>query len=120
MKRLRDLATGGLEAVPPAEFEALAEECRAKAVESGDSRFAVLERLLQGLGDWWDVKGAVPTPLANEIDTLLRQELGDVLDASEPVDGAALAQRLLCGVEQKELADSEWFRRGYVRAHSDS
>lgn len=120
MKRLRSLATGGLEAVPPADFEALAEECRVKAIESGDSRFAVLERLLQGLGDWWDVKGAIPTPLANEIDILLRQGLGDVLDAVEPADGAALAQHLLYSVEQRELADGEWFRRGYVRTHSDS
>lgn len=101
MKRLRDLATGGLEAVPPVEFEALAGACRPNAVESGDSRFAVLERLLSGLGVWWDVKGAVPTPLATEVDGLFRQEFGRVLDVPEPADGAALAQRLLQDIEEE-------------------
>lgn len=119
MKRLRDLATGGIEAVPPGEFEALAVNAVPRRLSrvTLDARCSSSSRTALELVD---VRDAVPTTLATEIVSLFGQELGDVLSASEPVDGAALAQRLLRSVEQRELTDDEWFRRGYVRVDSNA
>lgn len=85
----------------------------ASMAESGESRFAVLAEMFRGLEAWWCDQG-VPTPLATEIDQLLRSRLSLVLD-SNGLPGLRLAEELRREIEAHELPVVEWFRRGYVR-----
>lgn len=114
MDRLRDLAKDGLRAVPPSEFGDLAAACRTRMLETGDARGAVLAELFRGLDDWWNRVGGVPASLADQIDLVLRDHIGGVLDADSSADGHARALNLLKEVEAWKLPEREWFRRGYL------
>lgn len=114
MDRIRDLARGGLGAVPPSEFGDLAAACRTRMLDTGDARYAVLAEMFQGLADWWSPVGAVPSSLAEAIVSRLRDQLRGVLDPDSPADGHARAVDLLTQVEACELPEREWFQQGYV------
>jgi len=113
MQRLTDLAARGMAEVPPAEFGPLAESCRSAMLNTGEARYAVLADMFRGLDAWWGEQG-VPTPIASEIDRLLMGQLRAVLETTG-TEGMRLAELLRLDIEQNELSEDEWFRRGYVR-----
>ncbi len=119
---LDELARHGLEAVPAMHLAEVATECDARARVSGDARYPVLEHLFRDVLDWWsdhDERGGIPTPVASEIDSTIRQRLPVVLGADLPTDGYAAAVQLAHTLRPLLLGPEEWIARGYLAPSTD-
>src|SRR4051812_40055937 len=111
---LEELATDGLIAMPGARLKEAADDARARAGQTGDGRYVVLEWIFLGMNEWWEEHGGVPTPIAQQIDALLTERLQAVLDAEQPRDGYSRARELASALSELQTGPSDWTARGYL------
>lgn len=94
-KTLRRLADDGLFALPISELSTLIAWCWDWSEVSGDARFASVARALEPLQELIeeaDERGGTSSALLERVDGQIRERLGDVVDADNPVDGSIAAR----------------------------
>ena len=112
---LTALAQEGLQGVSVDRLEKVAEECDARARETGDARYPVLEQVLIQMSSWWGERGGIPTALANEADALFKAQLPDTLAAESAAEGYVRATSLAQELRGLMTGPSNWVARGYLR-----
>jgi hypothetical protein len=117
---LQALADDGLRAVPADRFEEVAEECDARARETGDARYPVLHQVLLQANSWWDERGGVPKAIADEVDAVIRSQLPGALAEPSSREGYARAMDLANGLRALMTGLNNWVDRGYLKPPPES
>ena len=117
---LEQLAQGGVSAIPVNAWPEVADRVWQEGVAAGDSRYCVISVMLRTAAEWWSQLGGVPSPLAEDVDRLLRERLPAVLEAADPAEGARRAEELQMAVAERLEPSHRWDERGYVRALRDA
>lgn len=93
---LRQLASGGLQALPPERLEDLAQWCLEWTEATGDGRYSVLAQVLTQLRSWFggDEGRGAAVRLVLRADMILSRELPGLLNAPTSQEGAAIAATL--------------------------
>ena len=121
--RLRQLASGGFDAVPPTDVANLALWCRDYCDETSDARFCSIGDALQSFDDWWrehEKLGGIPSEVLDELDAFITQRLTTVLDTDDLDHGARLARDFRDQLRWKLTRPQDWRNRGLVRPFGDS
>jgi hypothetical protein len=114
MAALRSLADTGI-MMRGEELGEIGQWSKDWAIASGETRFGVLGEMLVLVDRWWyehsEMGGASQSAL-DEVDRLIRSEIGGVLDESDIAHAAQLAQQLHRAVWGSLAPASEWRAAG--------
>lgn len=120
--RLRSLAVDGFQGVLPSELTELALWCRDWCEASGDARYCVVSDTLRTVDEWWlvhDEYGGVPQPLVGELEALIVDHLGTVLDLDDPAAASQVARTMREQVVSLLSGPAEWRAQGWVTRTSE-
>lgn len=105
---LRRLADNGFDGLSADRLGDLASWCWDWSEASGDTRFCSLARSFSAVDSWWTEHEVIPRVLRSEIEQVLREDLPDVLEASEPATAAHFARLMRQRLLPLLLPPSRW------------
>jgi hypothetical protein len=108
---LHEFASQGFAAVPADRLPELIGSCRNAVDTTAEPSFAILEDVLTNIAAWWPDQGA-PSAIVGELDSLCREYVPQILNASG-VEAVRAARDLERQVTESVRID--WHAAGLVR-----